>query len=229
MSSLLDPEQLLSTVQTLRSRIEERFPASGLHTVCGELVAVTESASETCVAIAKPLWWLRVMVGTVIAAVIGGFVGTLWLVSPPERLPGLLEFVQVLEPGVNIVVLVGAAVFFLLTVETRIKRRRALAAVNELRDLAHVIDAHQLTKDPDCLLIEGEDTASSPTRELTPFEMCRYLDYCSEMLALVGKIAALYAPRIDDPVALAAVDGIESLTTNLSRKVWQKITMFRAA
>jgi hypothetical protein len=59
--------------------------------------------------------------------------------------------------------------------------------------------------------------------------MCRYLDYCSEMLALVGKIAALYAPRIDDPVALAAVDGIESLTTNLSRKVWQKITMFRAA
>ncbi len=93
---------------------------------------------------------------------------------------------------------------------------------------AHVIDAHQLTKDPDCLLIEGEDTASSPKRELTPFEMSRYLDYCSEMLSLVGKIAALYAQHIDDPVALGAVDGIESLTTNLSRKVWQKITMFRS-
>ena len=226
---MLDPEQLLSTVQTLRSRIEERFPGSGLYAVCGDLVGVTESARETCVAIAKPLWWLRVTVGAVIVAIIGGFASALWLANPPERLPGLMEFVQALEPGVNIVVLVGAAVFFLLTFETRIKRRRALVAINELRDLAHVIDVHQLTKDPDCLIIEGDDTASSPPRELTAYEMSRYLDYCSEMLALVGKIAALYAPRIDDPVALAAVDGIESLTTSLSRKVWQKITMLRSA
>ena len=59
--------------------------------------------------------------------------------------------------------------------------------------------------------------------------MSRYLDYCSEMLSLIGKVAALYAQHIDDSVALAAVDGIESLTTNLSRKIWQKITMLRAA
>ncbi len=226
---LLDAGLLLTTVQTLRRRIEERFPGSGLYKVCGELVSVTESASEMCTSIARPLVWLRVVVGIVIALIIGGSGGALLIVNPPERLPGLAELVQVLEPGVNIVVLTGATVFFLLTVETRIKRRRALKAIYQLRALAHVVDVHQLTKDPDRLLAGGEDTVSSPERELTVFEMSRYLDYCSEMLSLIGKVAALYAQHIDDSVALAAVDSIESLTTNLSRKVWQKITMLRAA
>ncbi len=126
MATLLDPEQLLTTVRALGSRIEERFPGSGLYTVCGELVSVTESASEMCVSIARPLWWLRIVVGVVIVGILGAFAGTLWFMDPPDGLSGLAEFVQVLEPGVNIVVLIGATVFFLLTVETRIKRRRDL-------------------------------------------------------------------------------------------------------
>ena len=40
---------------------------------------------------------------------------------------------------------------------------------------------------------------------------------------LIGKVAALYVQRFDDPVALSAVDQIEDLTTGLSRKIWQKI------
>ncbi len=32
----------------------------------------------------------------------------------------------------------------------------------------------------------------------------------------------LYAQRFDDPVALAAVNEIEALTSGLSRKIWQK-------
>ena len=45
------------------------------------------------------------------------------------------------------------------------------------------------------------------------------------MLSLVGKLAALYVEKFDDGVALAAVDSIEDLTTGLSRKIWQKITL----
>ena len=65
----------------------------------------------------------------------------------------------------------------------------------------------------------------SPKREMTAFELNRYLDYCSELLSLLGKIAALYGKQLDDPVALAAVDNIEALTTGLSRKVWQKVML----
>jgi len=229
MSTLLDSRQLAITALTLRLRIEERFAGSGLSGVCAELVSIAESASERCKSIAKPLLGLRVTVGVIIALIIGGFLGALWMLESPAGSLGLTELIQILEPGVNIVVLVGAAVLFLLTVETRIKRRHALRAIHQLRDLAHLVDVHQLTKGPDRLLVKGEDTLSSPKREMTSFEMGRYLNYCSEMLSLIGKIAALYAQHIEDAVALAAVDSIESLTTNLSRKIWQKIMMLQNA
>jgi hypothetical protein len=53
--------------------------------------------------------------------------------------------------------------------------------------------------------------------------LIRYLDYCSEMLSLTGKIAALYAQNFRDAVVLSAVNELENLTTGLSRKIWQKI------
>jgi len=43
------------------------------------------------------------------------------------------------------------------------------------------------------------------------------------MLSIIGKIAALYVQQFNDPPALAAVNEVESLTTGLSRKIWQKI------
>ena len=68
-------------------------------------------------------------------------------------------------------------------------------------------------------------TASSPQHRLSPFELSRYLDYCSEALSLISKIAALYVQSFQDPVVLDAVDDMEDLTTGISRKVWQKITL----
>jgi len=110
--------------------------------------------------------------------------------------------------------------------------RRSVAAwaglwLRELRSLAHVIDMHQMTKDPESVLGKGPATASSPKRAMTAFELNRYLDYCSEMLSIISKIAALFGQRSDDGVALASVDQIESLTNGLSRKVWQKIMILQ--
>ena len=82
---------------------------------------------------------------------------------------------------------------------------------------------HQLTKDPAALIADGPETRSSPKRTLTPFELARYLDYCSELLSLAAKIAALYAQASRDGQVQAAVTDIERLSANLSQKVWQKI------
>lgn len=125
--------------------------------------------------------------------------------------------------------LIGASIFFLVTLETRLKRLKALKAIHELRSLSHIIDMHQLTKDPERVLAMGPATASSPKTTMTRFELNRYLDYCSEMLALTGKVAALYVQRFEDPQAVAAVNDIETLTSGLSRKIWQKIMMLNAA
>jgi hypothetical protein len=53
----------------------------------------------------------------------------------------------------------------------------------------------------------------------------RYLDYCSEMLSLTAKCAALYAERLSDSVVVDTVGDIERLTSDLSSKIWQKITI----
>jgi hypothetical protein len=141
----------------------------------------------------------------------------------PFRLQSFPELVQAIESGVNDLVFIGIALFFLVTVEARIKRHRALKAIHELRAIAHIIDMHQLTKDPDNVLGRGPDTASSPKRSLTAFELTRYLDYCSELLSISSKVAALYVQQFDDPVTLSAVNDVEELTNGLSRKIWQKI------
>ena len=83
---------------------------------------------------------------------------------------------------------------------------------------------HQLSKDPEQLRSSFTPTAASKPLELTRDEMERYLDYCSELLALVGKTAALCAEESRDQVILETVSRIETLTVGLSRKIWQKIS-----
>ena len=129
----------------------------------------------------------------------------------------------------NELVLLGVAVFFLGSIEGRIKRRTALRWLHQLRSVAHIVDMHQLTKDPDRLLVERQDTASSPQRLMTSGELGRYLDYCSELLSVTSKVAALFMQHVGDSVVLQSVNEIEDLTNGLSRKIWQKITLLRGA
>ena len=81
---------------------------------------------------------------------------------------------------------------------------------------------HQLTKDPYVNDNPESATEHSPKRTLTKFELQRYLDYCSEATALVGKVAALYSQSLPEEAVVSAVNEIETLTTGLSRKIWQK-------
>lgn len=62
------------------------------------------------------------------------------------------------EAGLNIVILTAVAIFTLTRVEERLKRSLALDDLHELRSIAHVIDMHQLTKDPTALLRLGPST-----------------------------------------------------------------------
>jgi hypothetical protein len=224
----LDSEKILGTIETLSRRIGERFPGSGLNRVCEELLTIARESQRRTVWIAKPQKALRIITGALVVLIVSGLLFVLANASWPRNGFDLVVLVQVSEAGLNVFLLLSAAILFLVTVETRIKRRRALKAIHELRALAHVIDMHQLTKDPERLMARRAATPSSPKQDLTEFELGRYLDYCSEMLSLIGKLAALYVQKFDDPVALAAVNEVEDLTTGLSRKIWQKIMIINS-
>jgi hypothetical protein len=220
---------VVETLLRLEHRIGERFPGSSLAAVCRELIGMAETVQQRSVAIASPHYLLRTGVFLVMA---GGLAGLLFVAFKVNVQVGTVEIFSVfqgVEAAMNIVVLSGALLFFLVSLETRIKRRRSLRDLHRFRSVAHVIDMHQLTKDPSTILGGGAPTASSPKRAMSRFELTRYLNYCSEMLSLTNKLAALYAQHLPDPVIIDAVNDIEELTTNLCNKIWQKITIIDTA
>ena len=204
-------------------RIGERFPEAGLYRVAQELLDTAHMVAENSATLQRPIAWVRVVDGVIIVMILVLLVVTFLRFELTVTGIGVFDFIQVLEAGINDVILIGAALFFLLTLEKRIKRSRALKDLHELRSLAHVVDMHQLTKDPDRLATQRRATASSPHHTMSAHDLGRYLDYCSELLAVIGKLAALYVQNFDDSVVLSSVDEIESLTNGLSRKIWQKV------
>ena len=178
----LSPEQLVKTIRKLHLRIGERFPDSGLQSVCQQLSVIGENMKSRAAWIGQPVRWLRALVWgiSVLIVVIAilpfcvlGFQGEQGPTNGTfsyqigegdeastvagkaelsgfefESDSGIVDVITLMEAGINDVVLIGAAIFFLLSFETRYKRQRALKAIHELRSIAHVIDMHQLTKDP---------------------------------------------------------------------------------
>jgi hypothetical protein len=218
----LDASKIEATLGQLSSRIDERFPDSGLFRLSLKLLEISRRAQAQAEWIARPILGLRLAIGALILLILAGLVGTFRSLEITVGEIHILDFVQALEAGINDVVLIGVGIFFLVSLERRLKRHRALGAIHELRALAHILDMHQLTKDPARAVWEARGMVQ-PRHRLTPFELTRYLDYCSEMLSLIGKIAVLYVQKFDDTAALAAVNEVESLTTGLSRKIWQKL------
>ncbi|MEP7345634.1 MAG: hypothetical protein ABI877_10210 [Gemmatimonadaceae bacterium] len=226
----LDPVQILATLAKLRRRIEERFPDSGLAGVARDLEGLGAECATEATSLGLPNWSLRAIASLLLLLVLLGVGSVLARVWPGNSsFATLSEFVQAIDSAVNDAVFVGIAIWFFLSLERRLKRRIALRAIHQLRSVAHIVDMHQLTKDPERLMSPQPDTESSPTRVMTSDQLGRYLDYCSEMLSLTSKLAALYVQRFDDSMVLQAVNEVESLTNGLSRKVWQKITILEAA
>ena len=221
----LKAELILKTIGRLEERIGERFPESGLLRVCREFRGLAHESEALARQLGTPIWPVRIA-AFVAAGLLVGLVG--WaLVQLGQHFSlhsdGVHDLLQSTESAINELIFLGLALFFLVGFETRLKRRSALEALHRLRSIAHVVDMHQLTKDPSYLLGAFTQTQASPERTLTRQQLTRYLDYCSEMLALDSKISALFAQNMDDPVVLNAVNDLESLTQGLAAKIWQKI------
>ncbi len=86
--------------------------------------------------------------GGVVAAAVTGVVQRL---ASSTTVSGLSDFVQGVEAGINDLVFLGIAIYFLASIEGRLKRRTALRRIHQLRSIAHIVDMHQLTKDPEYL------------------------------------------------------------------------------
>jgi hypothetical protein len=220
MERLLRKEKLLATAEKVAEQIAARFPQSGLSQVGAEVVQVTREALVRAEKIRRPDLLLR---GGLILLAVVAVLGVAWEVRGQVdqifTVERLLHFLDVTKGSAAYLAAIG---LFLVTLEIRLKRRRALRAIHELRAMAHIIDMHQLAKDPDLLDLRG-GTVMVSGRPMDAASMGRYLGYCTELLALVSKVGQLYIQDFPDGIAVAAEDQFENLATGLSQKVWQKL------
>ena len=142
-----------------------------------------------------------------------------------EGLDNGFDWLPLIESTISDIVFAAIAVLFLWAFPERYERKTLLGLLHRLRSLAHVIDMHQLSKDPEQVSPTYTRTPESVSHGLDAEQLHHYLDYCSEMLSLTAKTAALCAEHSSDPVVLSTVSTLETLTTELSNKIWQKISL----
>ncbi|MBT3070882.1 hypothetical protein KKP04_08385 [Rhodomicrobium sp. Az07] len=223
----LDETEVIKSAYKLQNRVAERFPDRGLTREATRLAEYAHAIAREARILAKRNVAADFAIG---ALTMIGFAVTVFILA---RIPWIeiqfakqQEFFQAMQgisAAIHVAVSVGLVIFFVTNRATRMKRKEALRGLHSLRAFAHVVDSHQMNKDPAAMAANLPPTRSSPDRDLSPRELLRYLEYCSEMLSLISKFAALYAQSIRDPVVFDAVNDIEQLTASLSNKIWQKI------
>lgn len=223
---------VLATVRRLEQRIEARFPGRGLHRLAGELATLVATVATSTASVRGRRSWLRPLSRLGIAAVLAVTTTVLVLAVRSATMDAPdsgLEWVPLLESAVNDLVFAALGIWFLYSVPERLQREGLLELLHRLRSMAHIVDMHQLTKDPERLRESFAPTPQSVPMDLSPAELEHYLDYCSELLSLIGKTAALCAEESRDALVLDTVSTIEALTVSLERKIWQKIAVLNAA
>jgi len=205
--------------------MEKRFGGRGLTQVAKELTQFAQEEVGLARRIARPRFLVRSLVYVFIASGIAVIAYVGWTLKIDFQARPSLDMFEGVEAFINLLILLSAGIWFLLNLEARMKRHDVLVRINQLRSIAHVIDMHQLSKDPMSDLHSGAKSESAPESDLHGYELVRYLDYCADLLAITGKLASVYLEYIEDPVVIASVNDFESLTGELARKIWQKVTV----
>jgi hypothetical protein len=224
----LEAERVLATVDRLRLRIQARFGERGLTRVASELArSVGQVSDETGASHARIRRTTLVARCASFLIVLAGMVALGLALSDaanggPQK---SFDWLPLVESTINNVVYAAIAVLFLWALPERLERRNLLSLLHRLRSLAHVIDMHQLAKDPEQVTDSYHPTAQSLPNDLTAEQLHHYFAYCTELLSLVAKAAALCAEHTTDSVVLDTVSTLENLTTDLSSKIWQKISL----
>lgn len=218
----LESNEIIRTIDELHSRISARFPRSDLAAVCEELLVVAKETEAKSQAVNAPNFPLRAIIVILIAAAAGIVAFLIHAIQVKTGEVELVNLLQGLEAGTNLVIFICVAIYFLFSLESRISRTRALNDLNELRSIVHVIDMHQFSKDPSELL------SSDSTEGMTRTDLTRYLGFCSIMLSLGAKLAALYAQKLPDEIVIDAASDLQNVAGGLSLKIWQKISILES-
>jgi hypothetical protein len=217
-----------ATVDQLERRIRARFGDRGLTRAAKDLRRLVDEVQTEAGQSHRRFLRTTLASRTVSVVIVVATLAALFFSGRSAVIDGLdtaSDWIPWVESVINDLVFAAIAVLFLWAFPERRERRTLLGLLHRLRSLAHVIDMHQLSKDPEQVSPTYTRTAESVTHGLDADQLHHYLDYCSEMLSLTAKTAALCAEHSTDEVVLETIATLETLTTELSNKIWQKISL----
>jgi hypothetical protein len=147
----LAAEHVGATVAQLERRILARFGERGLTKAArdlGQLVVLVQSEADESRDRLRRTTLITRATGVVVVIGAVAALGISLRSVVTEGLPNTAEWVPLVESIVNDLVFAAIAVVFLWFIPERLERRTLLRLLHRLRSLTHVIDMHQLSKDP---------------------------------------------------------------------------------
>ena len=183
----LDPARIIETAENLAREVGEKLPGSSLAGLAVELAQIAHETDERTLRARRPIYAIRVIsllavsVSLLALWYLLGHIHTRW------EFGTITEVFEAADAGFNLLILLAGALWFLITIENRIKRRKALLFIEELREFIHVIDVTQLYYTPAVYNPDHETTRTSVSFDYT------YFLFCTQMLAIISNLAPLYS------------------------------------
>jgi hypothetical protein len=210
----LDPERIILTADKLAINVEQALPQTTLAGLAKDLAQIARETDQRVKHAARPIYTIRLLS---LLAVAGGIAAPLYLLghlSAKWEFETVTDLFEAADAGFNLILLLAGALWFLFTLESRIKRNRVLEFIGELREFTHVIDVTQLYYTPDLYASDGQD---SPSR----FDYT-YLFFCTQMLGVITNLAALYTRSAPSDSIWRAASEVETLANAIATKLVSK-------
>ena len=224
----LDQVKIIQTAEHLASRVRSRFPDSALAGLAADLAGIARVTNERARQALKPN---RVIRGAGLLAGILGALGLWYIIDHIKRhlidahfeFGNISDLFQAADAGFNILVALAGALWFLVTLEARVKRKQALAYIGELLEFIQVIDVTQLYFTPELYKSNSSPDSTPPRFDHT------YLLFCIEMLGLIGNLAPLYNRGDMDDSVWRATSDVLMLANAIEGRLFAKSEAIRLA
>jgi hypothetical protein len=218
----LDSGKIVETATNLANDIGARLPGSTLAALADELKTTAVTADDRVRRAQEPMISIRLIsVAAVVAVLLA-----LWYLA--RHIHAKWEFATINEvfdgvhTGFELLVILAGAIWFCVTLETRLKRKAALAFIEDLREFIHVIDVTQLYYTPDLYGSRVGDARTTRALDET------YLLYCTQMLAVISNLAPLCSRGAPGDSVLRAASDVEMLAIAVSTKHMSKAEFVRS-
>lgn len=219
----LDPTKIIETAENLALHTAQKLPGTTLAGLAVELARIARETDERARQARKPILVIRVASVTAIVGTLLGLWYLLYHLHTRWEFSTITEFFEFTDAGFNLLVLLAGALWFFITLEARIKRKKALESIQELREFIHVIDLTQLYYTP---VLYNAGTVNAPTQVGLDYT---YLLFCTQMFGVISNLAALYSRGGAGDSILRAASEVDMLATAVSSKLLSKVQMVRQA